>query len=69
MEYLDQNNIAYDQVDVRGDEEKMKLLADISGQSRTPTMIWGGKVLANFGVDELKKFLDEQGTAQPNRIS
>ncbi len=45
-------------------EALMKKLEEISGQTRTPTMVWEGKVLANFGVDELKKFLAEQGAGQ-----
>ena len=63
MDYLDQKNIAYEKVDVRGDEAGMKKLKEISGQTRTPTLVWGDKVLANFGVDELKKFLADQGAA------
>ena len=63
MDYLDEQNIAHSDVDVRGDEEGMKKLEDISGQTRTPTMVWDGKVLANFGVDQLKEFLKAQGVA------
>ena len=61
MDYLDEKNIAYEKVDVRGDEAGMKKLEAISGQSRTPTMVLGDKVLADFGVDELKEFLAKQG--------
>ena len=31
-----------------------------SGQSRAPTLDWHGKILADFGVDELKPFLQRQ---------
>ncbi len=64
MDYLDEQNISYNQIEVRGDEEKMKTLKDISGQTRTPTMVWEGKVLADFGVDELKDFLAERKVAK-----
>lgn len=63
-DYLDEHSIAFEEVNVRGDEARMKRLGEISGQTRTPTMVWEGKVLANFGVDELKKFLAEQGAGQ-----
>jgi glutaredoxin 3 len=59
MDYLDEHNITYEEIDVRGDEERMRKLEEVSGQKRTPTLVWDGKVLANFGVDELKKFLAE----------
>jgi glutaredoxin 3 len=59
MDYLDEHNIAYEEIDVRGDEERMRKLQEVSGQKRTPTLVWDGKVLANFGVDELEKFLAE----------
>jgi hypothetical protein len=31
-----------------------------SGQTRAPTMDWNGKILADFGVDELVPFLRAQ---------
>lgn len=57
MDYLDGNNIAYERVEVRGSEEGMKKLQDISGQTKTPTLDWDGDVLADFGVEELEDFL------------
>ncbi len=59
-DYLDQHQFVYKKIDVRGDEEGMKKLKEISGQTRTPTLVWDGEVLANFGTDELKKFLAKQ---------
>jgi glutaredoxin 3 len=59
MDYLDQQGIVYEQIDVRGDEEGMRKLKELSGQTRTPTLVWDGKVLANFGTDELEKFLTD----------
>jgi glutaredoxin len=63
-EYLDQQEIVHEEVDVRGNEEKMKKLKKISGQTKTPTMVWDDKVLADFGVDELKGFLAERDAAK-----
>jgi glutaredoxin 3 len=64
MDYLDEQQISYDQIDVRGDDEKMKDLKDLSGQRRTPTLVWDGKVLADFSVTDLEKFLAQQGIKQ-----
>jgi monothiol glutaredoxin len=57
MDYLDEREIAYEKIDVRGDETAMKKREEISGQTRTPTLVWDGEVLADFEVDELEKFL------------
>ena len=32
----------------------------VSGQSSAPTLDWNGKILADFGTDELAPFLLEQ---------
>lgn len=57
MDYLDQRGIAYEQVDVRGSDSKMRKLQELSGQTKTPTLDWNGDVLADFGTDELEEFL------------
>ena len=64
VDYLDEHQISYEQIDVRGDDEKMKKLKDLSGQTRTPTLVWDGKVLPDFAVQDLEKFLAEQGVSQ-----
>lgn len=58
--YLDQKEIAYQEVEVRSDPAQMKKLQEISGQSKTPTLVWNGDVLANFGTEELKSFLEKR---------
>ena len=63
VEYLDDHNVAYEQVDVRGNPELMKKLHEISGQDKTPTLDWDGEVLADFGVDELKDFISDREAA------
>ena len=60
MDYLDQHKIAYQKVEVRGDPAQMKNLINVSGQSRTPTLLWEGEVLADFGTEELQAFLAER---------
>jgi glutaredoxin 3 len=55
--YLDQHGIPYRSVEVRGDPAQMQKLQDISGQAKTPTFVWNGKVLADFGPEELAAFI------------
>jgi glutaredoxin 3 len=57
MNYLEQAGIRYEQVEVRGDPDAIRKLEEISGQKNTPTLVWNGEVLANFGSDELADFL------------
>ena len=57
MNYLEQAGIRYEQVEVRGDADANRKLEEISGQKNTPTLVWNGEVLANFGSDELADFL------------
>lgn len=60
MDYLDEQGISYEKIEVRGDDARLKELRELSGQTRTPTMVLNGRLLANFGVNELKRFLEEQ---------
>ncbi len=55
--HLDQQGIRYEEVEVRGEPEEMKKLEEISGQAKTPTLVWDGEVLADFGTEELAEFL------------
>lgn len=56
-DYLDQKGVSYDEVEVRSDPAQMKKLEEVSGQSKTPTLVWNDDVLANFGTEELADFL------------
>ena len=64
MDYLDEHEVAYDKIDVRGDEQKLAELKEVSGQTKTPTLVSDGRVLADFDVNELKDFLGEQEPAR-----
>lgn len=63
MDYLDQRQISYEKVDVRGSDSKMRKLQELSGQTKTPTLDWDGDVLADFGTEELDGFLKERATS------
>lgn len=62
IEYLDQQKIDYEKVEVRSSPDAMQKLQEISGQQKTPTLEWDGEVLADFGVDQLKQFLAQRTT-------
>ena len=57
--YLDQHRIGYHSVEVRSDAAAMQKLQEVSGQSKTPTLVWNGDVLADFGTEELAAFCRE----------
>ena len=55
--YLDQHGYNYDQLDVERDREAMAEMVRISGQHLPPTLEVDGKVLPDFGPEELEEFL------------
>ena len=57
IDYLDRQRIDYETIVVSGNREAMAEMVALSGQSKAPTLDWHGKVLADFGVDELVPFL------------
>lgn len=61
LDYLDQKKIPYEKRVVSGNAKLMKEMEDLSGQTRAPTLSLKGKVLADFGVDELVPFLKQHG--------
>jgi len=63
MDYLDNHQIQYEKIEVRGSDSEMKKLEELSGQTKTPTLNWNGDVLADFGIDELKDFLRTRPSA------
>ncbi len=60
VRFLDDHGIGYRLKEVNGDSAAYAEMEQKSGQSKTPTLDWHGKVLADFGTDELVPFLREQ---------
>jgi glutaredoxin len=60
MEFLDEHGIEYRLKEVLSDARAFEEMRQLSGQSKAPTLDWNGKVLADFGVDELPQFLRGQ---------
>lgn len=63
MDYLDQRQVTYEKVDVRGSDAKMRKLQEISGQTKTPTIDWDGDVLADFGAEQLDGYINKHAAA------
>lgn len=61
VEYLDRKKIEVQILNVSGDREAMQEMVALTGQSKAPTLDWGGHFLADFGVDELVPFLKKHG--------
>lgn len=59
--FLRDHRIAYREEDVIADASARADMLKKSGQSKAPTLDWNGKILADFGVDELVPFLHAQG--------
>jgi glutaredoxin 3 len=60
IDYFKQHDIEVETVFVSGNPEAMDEMIELSGQSKAPTMNWHGKLLADFGVEELIPFLEQQ---------
>jgi glutaredoxin 3 len=61
--YLDERGFEYDEIDVERDRSGYAEMVRISGQSYTPTLEVDGKVLPDFGPDELELFLEKHSIA------
>lgn len=56
-EYLKEHGIPFEEVDVGRDAAAKEEMHKLSGQYYVPTIVIDGKVLSNFDVNQLKKFL------------
>jgi len=55
--YLKQHNIPFESVDVAADPAAYAEMQKLSGQAYVPVIVVDGKVLADFDVAALEKFL------------
>lgn len=58
MRWLDERGIKYETLDVIADADANREMIALSGQSLAPVIDVDGKILADFGPDELAKFWD-----------
>jgi glutaredoxin 3 len=60
VDFLSEHGIGYREKNVSQDNAAMDEMRAKSGQTKAPTLDWHGKILADFGVQELKPFLRKQ---------
>ena len=56
MGWLDEHGIRYETLDVIADSKAFTKMVNLSGQTLAPVIDVDGKILADFGPDELAKF-------------
>jgi glutaredoxin len=56
MRWLDERSVEYEPIDVTADEAAFNEMIRLSGQALAPVIDVDGKILADFGPDELEKF-------------
>jgi glutaredoxin len=59
MNWLDDQGIEYEKIDVTADEAAFEEMIRLSGQDLAPVIQAGGKVLADFGPEQLPAFWKE----------
>lgn len=62
MRWLDDRGIEYEKIDVIADEAAFDEMIRISGQELAPVIDVDGKVLADFGPEQLEKFWQQIST-------
>ena len=63
-EWLDSRSYKYDLRDVEANAADYADMKRLSGQDKTPTLVTGdGKVLPDFGPEELEAFVKKHGIA------
>lgn len=57
IRWLDARGLEYEKIDVMASDAAWDEMVRLSGQDQSPVIEVDGKVLADFGVDELEEFL------------
>ena len=61
VSFLSEHGIGYREQNIGTDATARADMERKSGQGKVPTLDWRGKILADFGIDELVPFLQGQG--------
>jgi len=59
MDWLDEHGIQYEMLDVIADEAAFDEMIRLSGQELAPVIEVNGKVLADFGPEQLAEFWEK----------
>jgi glutaredoxin len=60
VKFLGEHGIGFRQINVTDDANAFAEMQKKSNQTKAPTLDWNGKILADFGVEELVPFLQSQ---------
>jgi glutaredoxin 3 len=60
VKFLGEHGVGFRQINVTDDANAFAEMQKKSGQTKAPTLDWHGKILADFGVEELVPFLQAQ---------
>ena len=60
-EWLSDHEIKYEKLDVIRDPVAMREMVELTDQELAPCIEVDGEVLADFGVDQLERWLSERG--------
>jgi glutaredoxin len=63
MRWLDEHDVEYEKIDVIASEAAFEEMVRLSGQELAPVIEVEGKVLADFGPEELARFWNKLMTA------
>ena len=55
-DWLDEQGVAYEEVDVVSDRAAYQEMKELSGQTRAPVLDVDGEVLSDFDTDQLEAF-------------
>ena len=61
IDFLSEHGIGYRVLNVSQDASALAEMERVSHQTKAPVLDWHGRILADFGVVELKPFLRKQG--------
>ena len=67
MRWLDEHDIDYEKIDVIASEAAFDEMVRLSGQELAPVIEVEGKVLADFGPEELAKYWEKISTTDGHR--
>ena len=67
MRWLDDHDIAYEKIEVIADDAAFAEMVRLSGQELAPVLEVDGKVLADFGPEELPKFWEKISSPGSNK--
>jgi len=59
VRWLDDHDIQFEQVDVIADDAAFEEMVRLSGQDLAPVLVVNGRVLADFGPEELPGFFKQ----------